>query len=162
MGKQREPIALILAKDNKHLTKAEIEERQKSEPTAPSDKIVPPGFLSKKQKCRFRKISGELKEIGIMANIDAPALARYIVAETEYEKVTQLLADAMLDADRLKEYTALLTAQDKLFKQCRAAAADLGLTITSRCRLVVPKPEEKKKNPFVSRFNDNPEDASVG
>ncbi len=38
--------------------------------------------------------------------------------------------------------------QEKLFKMARAAASDLGLTITSRCKLVVPKPEEKPKNRF--------------
>ena len=43
--------------------------------------------------------------------------------------------------------------QDKAFKQVRAAASDLGLTISSRCRLVVPQaPEVPKTNKF-SRFS---------
>ena len=157
--RQKEPIALVNLKGTNHLTKAEKEARKKAEIQAPADNIVPPDFLSKKQKSRFRKISGELKEIGIMANIDAPALARYIVAETEYERVTEQIADARLDVDELKAYTALLTAQDKLFKQCRAAAADLGMTITSRCRIVIPKAPEKPVNRF-NQFNDE-EDADA-
>jgi len=40
-------------------------------------------------------------------------------------------------------YSDLLVNQDKLFKQCRSTAIDLGLTITSRCKLVMPKKEEK-------------------
>jgi P27 family predicted phage terminase small subunit len=40
--------------------------------------------------------------------------------------------------------------QDKYFKQCRAAANDLGLSISARCRLVVPKAQEK---PPENKFN---------
>jgi hypothetical protein len=32
------------------------------------------------------------------------------------------------------------TMQDKMFKQAQASARDLGLTITSRCKIVVPTP----------------------
>ena len=40
--------------------------------------------------------------------------------------------------------------QEKYFKQARACANDLGLTITSRCRLVVPKaPERPEENPLM-------------
>ena len=44
--------------------------------------------------------------------------------------------------------------QDKAFKQCRAAASDLGLTITSRAKLVVPESAKPvpKENKFA-RFN---------
>ena len=41
--------------------------------------------------------------------------------------------------------------QDRYFKQAQTAARDLGLTISSRCRLQVPVAEdskEKKKNKF--------------
>ena len=43
-----------------------------------------------------------------------------------------------------------MTLQDKSFKQCRACANDLGLTITSRCKLILPKtPENPKENKFA-------------
>ena len=41
----------------------------------------------------------------------------------------------------------ILIQQDKLFKQCRQTATDLGLTITSRCKIVLPKTKEEKKKP---------------
>lgn len=49
------------------------------------------------------------------------------------------------------DYSELLINQDKLFKQCRQASSDLGLTISSRCRLVIPKKmmgnrSQKRKN----------------
>ena len=43
-----------------------------------------------------------------------------------------------------------LKVQDKLFKQCRASANDLGLSISSRCKLVVP--ETKKETPKENEF----------
>ena len=47
------------------------------------------------------------------------------------------------DVEALKEATKI---QDTYFKQARACANDLGMTITSRCRLVLPesrKPQEE-------------------
>ena len=40
--------------------------------------------------------------------------------------------------------------QERYFKQSRASANDLGLSITSRCRLVVP--EAKKETPKENKF----------
>ena len=56
--------------------------------------------------------------------------------------------------DKYFEYSNL---QDKFFKQARSAAGDLGLTITSRCRLVLPKnkQEEKPKDPYDLLFGDS-------
>ena len=40
--------------------------------------------------------------------------------------------------------------QDRYFKQARACANDLGLTISARCRMVVPeKPPAAEDNPFM-------------
>ena len=50
------------------------------------------------------------------------------------------------------EMEKLATMQDKAFKQCRASGNDLGLSITSRCKLVMPeKTEDPKPNKF-SKF----------
>ncbi|MGN7308777.1 P27 family phage terminase small subunit, partial [Bacillus subtilis] len=50
-------------------------------------------------------------------------------------------------------YADLTLNQDKFFKQCRQAASDLGLTISSRCKLVVPKKEEKEPSDVEKRFS---------
>ena len=42
--------------------------------------------------------------------------------------------------------------RDKALKQCRACASDLGLTISSRCKLVAPKAEEPVKENKFGRF----------
>lgn len=50
-------------------------------------------------------------------------------------------------------YSDLLINQDKLFKQCRQASSDLGLTISSRCKLVIPKKDDDKpKSKEEERF----------
>ena len=58
MARPREPINLLEAKARKHLTKAEIEERKKSEVKAPSDKIKVPSYLTSDLKREFNKIVG--------------------------------------------------------------------------------------------------------
>ncbi len=50
MSGQRQPIELVIANGNKHLTKAEIEERRNSEVRPLTDEIGPPAYLTKKQE----------------------------------------------------------------------------------------------------------------
>lgn len=146
MARPRQPIDLIIAKGNKNLTKEEIENRRAKEVKAPSDKVRAPSYLPKELKKEFNCLSKELVAIGIMSNLDIDALARFIIAKKMYLDVTHKMLEEpeyLLDKD-------ILSNQDKLFKQCRQAASDLGLTISSRCKLVVPKKEEEKtKNKFA-------------
>lgn len=145
MAGQRQPIDLVIAKGNKHLTKAEIEERRKTEIRPLTDDIAPPAYLTKKQKAEFNKISAQLQELKIMSETDVDTLARYIVANTFYiNAVKKLRSKEVRDDPELFE--SWLKIQEKMFRQCRSSANDLGLSISSRCKLVVPaadKPPEK-------------------
>ena len=140
MARPKQPIALIQAKGKKHLTKAEIEDRKSKEVKANCDKVDPPSYLPKTLKKEFERIAEELKRIDIMSNLDCEALARYIVSEYNYQKVTKKLLKTGVDNDKYFNY---LLMQDKLFKQSRQAASDLGLTISSRCKLVIPTKTEE-------------------
>lgn len=173
MAGKRQPINLLLIKGNKHLTKQEIEDRQKQEVKAAADKIRAPAYLPKDLKREFKKIADELMKLDIMSNLDVDALARFLFAKKEYLKITIELSarspvgethedeefeDGMV-VRRITEvpsetYGELLQMQDKAFKQCRQSASDMGLTIASRCRLVVPKVEDKPKGKFDKRFGD--------
>ena len=152
MAGQRQPIELVIAKGKKNLTKAEIQERLDSEVKPITDNIEAPSYLTKKQKDEFNKISNQLKKLKIMGETDIDALARYIIAKDLYIKVSKQLAKAEVISNpgALNQY---LKNQDTLFKQCRASANDLGLSISSRCKLVVPATNEttKKENKF-SKF----------
>lgn len=154
MPRKKEPIDLIIAKGASHLTKAQIESRRQSELSAPCGNVVAPSFLTAKEKKRFNELAEQLSKIGnggIIADIDAGALARYVEAESMYEKLTRKLRKEMQAKTFSDNIAAMLTAQDKLFKQCRAAASDLGLCITSRCRIVIPKVSDAEKS--ANRFS---------
>ena len=84
MSGPRQPIELVIAKGNKHLTRAEIEERRRTELKPLTGDISPPAYLTKKQKQEFNKISGQLQELKIMSETDVDTLARYVVANSFY------------------------------------------------------------------------------
>jgi P27 family predicted phage terminase small subunit len=155
---RRQPLNLVLLKGKKHLTKAEIEERQKTEVKAKADKVKAPSYLPPPLRREFKKIADELLRIDLISNLDVDALARFLYAREQYLRVTDQLRSMdptvpvthFVTGEEIgraenETYSALLNSQDKLFKQCRQAAADLGLTISSRCRLVVPKKDDAKK-----------------
>ena len=148
MARQRQPIALVEAKGKKHLTKTEIEDRTASEPKPLEDRIEAPAYLLKKQKEAFDIIAQDLKKMGIMGNTDCDALARYIQARDLHQKIyKQMKREVIKDPDLLAKWMKNLNSA---FSQCRQAANDLGLTIASRCRLVVPKPAgDVKPNKFM-------------
>jgi len=154
MARPREPIDLIVAKGRKHLTRAEIEERKKSEISAPSDNIKAPSYLTGGLKREFTKIAKQLINIGIMTNLDVDALARFIIARTMYVTLSMQIIKqpAVLMSDK---YPQIAINQDKAFKQSSSAARDLGLTISSRCKLVIPKKDEPKPaSKFEQLFGD--------
>lgn len=162
MAGARQPIGLIIANGKKHLTKSEIEERQNSEPQPCTDGIAAPSYLTAKQKKEFDKIADQLERIGIMGETDCDALARYIIAQGLYEQAVkdlrQIHKERPKDADpvTLMKWADLMVnldkRQDRYFKQAHTAAKALGLTISDRCKLVVPKAAEPPKENKFSRF----------
>ena len=165
MAGARKPIELIIGTGAKHLTKEEIANRRASEVKPCTDDLTPPAFLTCTEKKRFKKVADQLAKLKIMGETDTDTLARFIVAQTHYEKaVKELRAAEKLkpesdDPERRLEsmvvHAALLDKLDKrvdrYFRQATAAATALGLTISSRCKLVVPKSAEDEK-PKVNKF----------
>ena len=144
MAGQRQPISLIEHKGKAHFTKEQIEERKCSEVQADADNIAPPDYLTEKQAGEFSALSDELKRCEIMTNLDCDALARFVVARSDYAEYVKLVRSIPKTVDNLQE----LKEADKLkrgaFLDCNTAAKELGMTISSRCKLVVPKKEESK------------------
>ncbi len=148
MGRNKQPVELLVAKGKKHLTKAEIEERRKSEiQPINGDSIQAPSYLSKKQASEFSEIVLMLKRLNIIGETDTDAVARYVIARGFYLHAVKMLKqkDTLEDPFLYEQWSKI---QERYFKQCRAMANDLGLSITSRCKLVVPKTEEPKVNKF--------------
>lgn len=151
VARPRQPIEVIKAKGKKHLTKAEIEARQKTELKVDLKNIRVPGYLKGKLIKEFKEIASKLLDIGVMTELDEDCLARYLISKESYLKYTDMLNE-FTRQNKILEMEKLLTMQDKAFKQCRACANDLGLTIASRCKLVVPEVKEKPKENKFSKF----------
>jgi P27 family predicted phage terminase small subunit len=159
-----------MAKGRKNLTKEEIQRRLDEEVEPCTDDVTAPSYLSAAEKKRFNKIAEQLKKLEVMGETDTETLARYVTAQEQYEKTTKELRSVLNKRPKEKDYegeprlymealddwigmqTTLAKLQDRYFKQAHTAATALGLTISARCKLVVPKaPEEPKQNRF-SRF----------
>ena len=151
MARPRQPVDLLIANDKKHLTKEEIEQRRASEIKPCIDKIEAPPYLTKKQKQEFHEIADQLKKLNIMGETDVDALARYITSRDLYISAVKKLRSREAKDD-IVTYAYYSKIQDRFFKQCRVCAMDLGLTISSRCKLVVPDPPEKTKENKFSKF----------
>jgi P27 family predicted phage terminase small subunit len=98
-----------------------------------------------------------------MGETDCDALGRYIAAQSLYGQAVKDLRAVnkqrpkAADAAGLAVWADMLDTLDKrvdrYFKQCRSAASDLGLTISSRCKLVVPvKDEDEKPESKFAKF----------
>ncbi len=142
MAGPKQPVDLILAKGRSHLTNEEIETRRSEEVKPPAPKqLRAPKYLTGEAKKEFNAIAKQLLEIGIVSRLDTDALARYVLSQQQYLAATREAMAALKDKDGEKSAGWSLI-QDRYFKQARNSAADLGLTVTSRCRLVIPKPPE--------------------
>lgn len=154
-GRPKKPIDLLVAEGKSHLSKAEIEKRKAEELVVPFKNITAPDYLGEQHMIdEFYDIANKLLALNIMTELDEDTLARYILAKDQWLNLTMAYNDAIKE----KNYELvhfLDNKQDKAFKQCRSAASDLGLTITSRARLVVPQAETPKRNKFIDKFGSD-------
>ncbi|TCP32176.1 P27 family predicted phage terminase small subunit [Scopulibacillus darangshiensis] len=166
-GRNKQPLAVIQGKGKSHhLTKDEISKRKKQEDAMNgfTDNIAPPKYLTKVQKREFEEIAKELLRLNIFSNLDVDSLARYIDSRDQYiqlikniKKVKPTIEAHQEDGTKITiandDYPKLMRTKNLLFNECRSAAGDLGLTITSRLKLVIPKTEyEKPKSEAERRF----------
>lgn len=151
MAGRRQPTDVVIANGRKHLSKAEEAERRSIEVKAPPAKTAkPPKWLPEELKKDFRAIGKRLISIGLYSDLDADTLGRYLVAHREYSMATKYVLKAYQERDP-EEVEDWSRIQDRHFKQARNCANDLGLTVTSRCRLVVPENPQKTEddNPLL-------------
>lgn len=150
MGRKKEPINVILEKGKKHLTKNEIEKRKSEELPIYDDRITVPITLPKKFHEEFLYYVEELQRLNIISNLDVEILEKYLIVKDLHNKSIQLLQedDNFMNKD-------LVLIQEKYFKELITLSRELGLTITSRVKLVIPKKEDKnEENPLAKIFGD--------
>jgi len=162
-GRPRQPVELLIKKGKKHLTKAEIEDRKKTEAKVKTEKIVAAKYLSRSQVTEFNKIAKSLQEIG-MTHLDSNILSMYLKSQENYIRNTKLL-DAqykqMETAEKMGNYEqsveifqtikTIIDEQRKDVSLCKTLGSELGLSVSSRCRLIMPKSSDDK--PKVNKFD---------
>ncbi|MCC2259602.1 phage terminase small subunit P27 family [Intestinimonas aquisgranensis] len=135
----RQPTDLVKANGRKHLSQAEEDERRDREVhVPPPDKAQPPRWLLKKFHREFTEIGEILRQAGLYTELDRDVLGQFLVARDRWLRADKLASAAIRDKDEklAKEWTGV---QASYFKQCRQCAEVMGLSISSRCRLVVPE-----------------------
>ena len=140
----------------KHLSKSEKARRADQEVNLPRPKTMRlPKWLPEEHRKEFRALAKELLATDMgAAQLDRDTLGRYVVAQAQYAQACQMAEQALAakNSALAEKWTKL---QDTYFKQARACANDLGMTITSRCRLVLPEgARPKEKNPFEQMMEE--------
>ena len=148
----RQPIDVLKARGAKHLTRAEEAERRAGELHVPAaEKITPPKWLgrefpepvAKALRSAFRKLGKRLAAVGLYTDLDADTLAQYLVAMHQWELATQQVEQLLQNLDDSKEADRWGNIQNRYFAAARRCAAEMGLTISARCRLVIPQKDEQ-------------------
>lgn len=136
----RQPVDLLLIKGRKHLTKREIEERRAMELKVPlTEDIEPPAYLAgEKVRAEFDEIAEKLRACGIFTELDVDCLAQYVMSRALYVEYTSKILKMIRNGD-VSEVARWQRLQAEAFKQCRARGNDMGLSITSRCKIQVPQ-----------------------
>lgn len=166
MAGARQPTKLVIAKGRTHFTKEQIVDRFIKEVSADKYKnIEAPDYLTATEKNKFYDIAYKLLDLGIMTELDEDCLAQYVVCDTQYRyykrkidrcmkvksinswSIVKLVDDEdlqellmkILRKQRGDELAVLISSQDKILKQMQSCAKELGLTISSRCKLEIPE-----------------------
>ena len=139
MPGKRQPTDVLEANGRKHLTNEEKTARRASEVSVPpATKARPPNWLeSEALRTEFRKLGKQLIEAGLYTDLDADNLGYYVTARANWVSATKMVeaALAVKYVDAANDWSLI---QDRFFKQARSCAASMGLTVSDRCRLVIP------------------------
>ena len=152
----RQKLSVLEGNGRKHLSKSEKARRADQEVNLPTPKTIRvPKWLPEEHRKEFRALAKELLAADMgAAQLDRDTLGRYVVAQAQYAQACKMAGEALAakNAALAEKWTKL---QDTCFKQARACANDMGMTITSRCRLVLPEgAKPKEKNPFEQMMEE--------
>ena len=154
MSGTRQPTDVVVANGRKHLSKTEEAERRAGEVRVQRPKTIKvPKWVPEPLKKDFRRLGKQLLACGLYTDLDADTLGRYLVAQHQYLIATQETEKALAKRDQ-EAADSWGRIQERYFKQARNCANDMGLTVTSRCSLVVPDlgtggQASEEDNPFL-------------
>ena len=138
MPGKRQSTATLESAGRKHLSRAEAGERRGREARVPPpEQAIPPKWLPKRLHAEFREVGEVLLAAGLYAELDRDVLAQYFLSRDRWLRADKKAAAAIRAGDEklAKEWTGV---QGTYFRQARQCAEAMGLSVTSRCRIVVP------------------------
>lgn len=141
MAGARQSAAMLEMNGTAHMSREELDARRDSEVhVAVPEKAEPPKWLAKKHHAEFRRIGEILLAAGLYSELDADVLGQYFVAFEQWLNASRKLNTAMRSKDDDANEAAKLWSgiQKAAFSQARQCADSMGLSVTSRCRIVVP------------------------
>lgn len=116
MGRNAQPIELLVAKGKKHLTKAEIEERKNSEIKVGTSKLTCPSYVKNDSIAykKWKEIIKIYKDIDFVSSGDVGLLSRYCMTFSEYEnllKIREKTAVLEYDIDEIEKTVEILSEE---------------------------------------------------
>lgn len=146
MSGVRRPMEVNLAGGGKHWTKEQIAERTACEAKVQKpERLKCPAWLNNRAKKLFRAYSAELLANLPVSALDVGTLARMCDAEVQYAEAARLRDEA----EEREDYEFWLKALVSYEKIARGCANDLGCTIASRCKMVVPQTKQAEADPLA-------------
>lgn len=150
MPGKRLPTDVVKSRGRKHLSRAEEEERRRQElHVEPPETATPPKWLPKELRKEFKKLGGMLIPLGLYTELDADVLAQFLLCRERWLAADAHAAECIEHGitDQAAKWTS---TQGTYFKQCRQCAEAMGLSVTSRCKLVIPQSEEQEEDEFTA------------
>lgn len=133
----------------KNLTKEEFETRKQTEDNLKgvADKISPPDYLSKEQRKIFRNIVKELRESGILGNLDIYILSTCAISLDRIQTIETMINDD----PKLLSDKDLRLANDKYTKDFFRCCNELSLSPQSRAKFanINLQAQQDKEDPLL-------------
>ena len=136
----------VLEQSEANLTKQQQEAKYNAEILASDGyKLLqnsPPNRLSGVAIAEWKRIIPDLKNLPVRS-VDRAMVEQYCFWYSQFIDLSDQVNS--LGSDDLDTKITLLNTLDKISKNIRSAASEIGLTVDSRMRMNVPKKEDKPK-----------------
>lgn len=134
------PQKVIEMRGKSHQTKAEKEERVNSEPqTEEIKRLRAPDYLPETLRMEFNELGQQLIKAKLACKLDRDVIARYLMSRQAWTLAHERALDSLMFDTEPKVVGGWTKIANQYFNQCQSCASAMGLTITSRCKLVVPQ-----------------------
>lgn len=136
----------VLEQSEANLTKQQQEAKYNAEVLASDGykllQYSPPNRLSRVAKAEWKRIIPDLKNLPVRS-VDRAMVEQYCFWYSQFIDLSDQINS--LNHDDLDTKITLINTLDKISKNVRSAASEIGLTVDSRMRMNVPKKEDKPK-----------------